>query len=110
MRAYHGRRSITFCAVTGAMTDAWSRLHIEVHDDEIIVALPLTSYSVTYYKPAVRRQSFWDSERRRLREALARLADDVRRLADDAASVGLHCHLPQTCKLSDTSRKAPVDQ
>jgi cytochrome P450 len=37
----------------------------------------------------VRRQSFWDSERRRLREALARLADDVRRLADDAASVGL---------------------
>jgi hypothetical protein len=37
----------------------------------------------------VRRQSFLDSERRRLREALARLADDVRRLADDAASVGL---------------------
>jgi hypothetical protein len=37
----------------------------------------------------VRRQSFWDSERRRLREALARLADDVRRLADGAASVGL---------------------
>jgi hypothetical protein len=34
------------------MTDAWSRLHIEVHDDEIIVALPLTSYRVAYYKPA----------------------------------------------------------
>jgi hypothetical protein len=41
------------------------------------------------YAGNVRRQSFWDSERRRLREALARLADDVRRLADDAASVGL---------------------
>jgi hypothetical protein len=30
------------------MTD----LHIEVVDDEIIVTMPLTSYSVTYYKPA----------------------------------------------------------
>jgi hypothetical protein len=30
------------------MTD----LHSEVVDDEIIVTLPLTSYSVTYYKPA----------------------------------------------------------
>jgi hypothetical protein len=27
-------------------------LHVEVRGDEIIVALPLTSYSVTYYKPA----------------------------------------------------------
>ncbi len=37
----------------------------------------------------VRRQSFWDSERLQLREALARLVDDAMRLADDAASVGL---------------------
>ena len=36
----------------------------------------------------VRRQSFWDSEQRHLREALARLVVDVRRLADDAASAG----------------------
>ena len=37
---------------------------------------------------SVRRQSFWDSELVHLREALARLVGDVRRLADDAASVG----------------------
>lgn len=37
----------------------------------------------------VRHQSYWGSERFRLREALARLVDDVTRLADDAASVGL---------------------
>jgi hypothetical protein len=37
----------------------------------------------------VRRQSFWDSERDHLKEALARLVSDVKRLADDAASVGL---------------------
>ena len=37
---------------------------------------------------AVRHQSFWDRERRYLREALARLVDDVMRLADDAASGG----------------------
>jgi Mn2+/Fe2+ NRAMP family transporter len=37
----------------------------------------------------VRRQSFWDSERRHLREALARLVDDAMRLADDVASVAL---------------------
>ncbi len=36
----------------------------------------------------VRRQSFLDSERRHLRETLARLADDATRLAEDAASVG----------------------
>ena len=36
----------------------------------------------------VRHQSFWDRERRHLREALARLVDDVMRLADDAASGG----------------------
>jgi hypothetical protein len=33
------------------MTDAWGNLHIEVSDDEIIVTLPFTTYSVTYYKP-----------------------------------------------------------
>ena len=37
----------------------------------------------------VRRQSFWDSERLHLREALARLFDDAMRPAADAASVGL---------------------
>jgi hypothetical protein len=34
----------------------------------------------------VRRQSFWDSEQCKLREALARLVDDVTRLAGGAAS------------------------
>ena len=38
---------------------------------------------------SVRRQSFWDSERLHLREALARLVDDAMRLAGDAATVGL---------------------
>jgi hypothetical protein len=33
------------------MTDAWGSLHIDVVDDEIIVTLPATSYSVVYYKP-----------------------------------------------------------
>ena len=37
----------------------------------------------------VRHQSFRDSERRHLREALAPLVSDVMRLADDAASAGL---------------------
>jgi hypothetical protein len=32
------------------MTDAWGSLHVEVRVDEIIVTLPLTSYTVTYYK------------------------------------------------------------
>ena len=35
----------------------------------------------------VRRQSFWDSELVHLREALARLVGDVKRPADDAASL-----------------------
>jgi hypothetical protein len=33
------------------MTDAWGSLHIDVVDDEIIVTLPFTIYTVTYYKP-----------------------------------------------------------
>ena len=36
----------------------------------------------------VRRQSFWDKERLKLRESLARLVCNVMRLADDAASGG----------------------
>jgi hypothetical protein len=39
-------------------------------------------------KAAVRRQSFWDKERLKLRESLARLVCNVMRLADDAASGG----------------------
>jgi hypothetical protein len=34
------------------MTDAWGRLHVEVSEDEIIITLPFTNYTVTYYKPA----------------------------------------------------------
>ena len=34
------------------MTDAWDSFHIEVVDDEIIVTLPGTTYSVTYFKRA----------------------------------------------------------
>jgi hypothetical protein len=33
------------------MTDTWGSLHIDVVDDEIVVHLPATSYTVTYYKP-----------------------------------------------------------
>ena len=29
-----------------------SHLHVEVDGDEIVVTLPFTSYTVTYYKPA----------------------------------------------------------
>jgi hypothetical protein len=32
------------------MTDSWGRLRIDVVDDEIVVSLPGTSYSVTYFK------------------------------------------------------------
>ena len=32
------------------MTQSWGRLRIDVVDDEIIVTLLGTSYSVTYYK------------------------------------------------------------
>ena len=34
------------------MTDAWGKLHVEVLEDEIIITLPFTNYTVTYYKPA----------------------------------------------------------
>jgi hypothetical protein len=34
------------------MTDAWGRLHVEVLEDEIIITLPFTNYTVKYYKPA----------------------------------------------------------
>jgi hypothetical protein len=33
-----------------AMTQSWGSLRIDVVDDEIIVSLPGTSYSVTYFK------------------------------------------------------------
>jgi hypothetical protein len=34
------------------MTDAWGRLHVEVLEGEIIITLPFTNHTVTYYKPA----------------------------------------------------------
>jgi len=34
------------------MMESWGRLRIDVVDDEIIVSLPGTSYSVTYFKRA----------------------------------------------------------
>ena len=34
------------------MMESWGRLRIDVVDDEIIVSLPCTSYSVTYFKRA----------------------------------------------------------
>ena len=34
------------------MTDAWGRLNVEVLEDEIIITLPFTNYTGTYYKPA----------------------------------------------------------
>ena len=50
-----------------------------------IANIPSPTY-VSDFLATVRRQSFWDSERDKLREALARLVGDVRRLACDAAS------------------------
>ena len=43
------------------MTEPWGRLRLDVVDDEIIVSIPGTSYSVTYYKrgnspPASRKE------------------------------------------------------
>jgi hypothetical protein len=34
------------------MTDAWGSLLVEVWDDEIVITLPASIYSVTYYRPA----------------------------------------------------------
>ena len=34
------------------MTEPWGKLHLDVVDDEIIITLPFTAYTVTYYKPA----------------------------------------------------------
>jgi hypothetical protein len=34
------------------MTEQWGRLRVDVVDDEIIVSLPGTTYSVTYFKRA----------------------------------------------------------
>ena len=47
-----GQIGLISCATRDAMTNAWGSLHIEVVDHEIVVTLPLTSYTVTYYKPA----------------------------------------------------------
>jgi hypothetical protein len=33
------------------MTEAWGSLHLEVRHGNIIVALPGTTYTVTYHKP-----------------------------------------------------------
>ena len=33
-----------------AMADSWEYLRVDIMDDELIVSLPYTSYSVTYYK------------------------------------------------------------
>jgi hypothetical protein len=38
--------------VEEAMTEPWGNLRLDVVDDEIIVTLPFTDYTVTYYKPA----------------------------------------------------------
>jgi hypothetical protein len=46
-----------------------------------------SQYDASFCGHVVRRQSFWDSELVHLREALARLLGDVKRPADDAASV-----------------------
>src|SRR6476619_4299980 len=50
-RRVHQRRCAR-CETEKAMTDAWGRLHVEVLEDEIIITLPFTNYTVTYYKPA----------------------------------------------------------
>lgn len=33
------------------MIDSWGSLHVQVLDDEIIIALPGSHYTVTYYMP-----------------------------------------------------------
>jgi hypothetical protein len=35
----------------GAMNDAWGNLHVAVRNDHIIITMPGTQYTVTYYKP-----------------------------------------------------------
>ena len=57
---------------------------IPVHERTLSDFLTTAAWYVLHV--TVRRQSFWDSERDKLREALARLVGDVRRLACDAAS------------------------
>ena len=37
---------------TPVMTGAWGSLHVGVWEDEILITLPGTTYTVTYYKPA----------------------------------------------------------
>ena len=48
------------------MTDAWGTLHVEVLEDEIIITLPFTNYTVTYYKPANSRGFSQRTSRRRM--------------------------------------------
>ena len=45
-------QALAKCETEEAMTDAWGKLHAEVLEDEIIITLPFTNYTVTYYKPA----------------------------------------------------------
>ena len=46
------------------MTEPWGRLHLDVVDDEIIITLPFTAYTVTYYKPANSPQRVQSSDSR----------------------------------------------
>jgi hypothetical protein len=36
--------------VRGSMSNQWGRLRVDIVDDEILVSLPGTSYSVVYFK------------------------------------------------------------
>ena len=58
------------------MTELWGRLRIDVVDDEIIVALPGTSYGVTYFK-------------RRTRLSFSQSTSRMRTIRMSAEAVGL---------------------
>jgi uncharacterized membrane protein YeaQ/YmgE (transglycosylase-associated protein family) len=83
--------------IVGAFIGSWLLPQLVIHLGLGIVAAIINAtigamvllLIIRLVRGGVRRQSFWDRERLKLRESLARLVCDIMRLADGAASGGL---------------------
>jgi hypothetical protein len=76
------------------MTDAWGRLRVEVWDNEIVITLPFTNYTLTYYKsansPGLLAKNFPKSDDERVPVSQAEFLARAWKLANDKAR-GLDC-------------------
>src|SRR6478672_8296591 len=80
------------------MTEPWGRLRLDVVDDEIIITLPGTSYSVTYFKransPQLLARNISQTDDLRTLVTLSDFLSRAWRVANDKARElrkGVHC-------------------